>query len=162
MRLILIGPPGSGKGTQAKLLSERLKLVHIGTGDILREALVNPAMVLERLGTAGMPSEQVRKIVGRAARLVAALDGSSGERAKVLRELMPHPRVMGRTISNLTYYKCCSAWLERLSGERLAAFSLAFDCSGRHLYSLLRASGTIWILGLSDLRMIVISERTPT
>jgi adenylate kinase len=39
MRLILVGPPGSGKGTQAKLLSTRLGLVHIGTGDILREAV---------------------------------------------------------------------------------------------------------------------------
>jgi adenylate kinase len=39
MRLILLGPPGSGKGTQAKLLSERLSLEHIGTGDILREAI---------------------------------------------------------------------------------------------------------------------------
>src|SRR5256885_14686926 len=39
MRLILIGPPGSGKGTQAKLLSDRLHLAHIATGDILREAI---------------------------------------------------------------------------------------------------------------------------
>jgi adenylate kinase len=39
MRLILVGPPGSGKGTQAKLLSERQHLVHISTGDILREAV---------------------------------------------------------------------------------------------------------------------------
>jgi adenylate kinase len=39
MRLILVGPPGSGKGTQAKLLSQRLNLAHIGTGDILREAV---------------------------------------------------------------------------------------------------------------------------
>ena len=43
MRVILVGPPGSGKGTQAKLMSERLSLAHIGTGDILREAV--------RLGT---------------------------------------------------------------------------------------------------------------
>lgn len=39
MRLILIGPPGSGKGTQAKQLCERNRLVHISTGDILREAV---------------------------------------------------------------------------------------------------------------------------
>jgi adenylate kinase len=39
MRLILVGPPGSGKGTQAQLLSKRLGLAHIGTGDILREAV---------------------------------------------------------------------------------------------------------------------------
>ncbi len=39
MRLILIGPPGSGKGTQAKLLSQRFALGHFSTGDILREAI---------------------------------------------------------------------------------------------------------------------------
>jgi adenylate kinase len=39
MRLILIGPPGSGKGTQAQLLSKRQNLVHISTGDILRDAV---------------------------------------------------------------------------------------------------------------------------
>jgi len=40
MRLVLIGPPGSGKGTQAKLLVERQSLKYIGTGVILREGLV--------------------------------------------------------------------------------------------------------------------------
>jgi adenylate kinase len=39
MRLILLGPPGCGKGTQAKLLSRRMSLEHIGTGDLLREAI---------------------------------------------------------------------------------------------------------------------------
>src|SRR5262249_196469 len=39
MRLILLGPPGSGKGTQAQLLCQRRNLEHVGTGDILREAI---------------------------------------------------------------------------------------------------------------------------
>jgi adenylate kinase len=37
--LILFGPPGSGKGTQAKLLKERLRVPHISTGDMLRERI---------------------------------------------------------------------------------------------------------------------------
>src|SRR5512147_3256290 len=39
MRLILFGAPGVGKGTQAKILSSRLNIPHISTGDILRQAV---------------------------------------------------------------------------------------------------------------------------
>jgi len=39
MRLILFGSPGVGKGTQAKLLSEKLQIPHISTGDILRQSV---------------------------------------------------------------------------------------------------------------------------
>jgi len=39
MRLVLVGPPGSGKGTQAKRLIKTLQLTYVGTGDILREAI---------------------------------------------------------------------------------------------------------------------------
>jgi adenylate kinase len=37
MRLLLIGAPGSGKGTQAELLAQRLGITHISSGELLRE-----------------------------------------------------------------------------------------------------------------------------
>ena len=75
MRLVLLGPPGSGKGTQAQMLAARFHIPHISTGDIFRKNLgsgtelgllaqgymnkgllvpddVTGAMVKERLGEA--------------------------------------------------------------------------------------------------------------
>ncbi|MFC1631179.1 adenylate kinase [Candidatus Omnitrophota bacterium] len=51
MRLVLLGPPGAGKGTQAKLLAEDFKLPHISTGDILRVEV-------------GLKSELGKKVAG--------------------------------------------------------------------------------------------------
>ena len=58
LRLILMGAPGSGKGTQAALLVEQFGILHISTGETLREAidhrtdlggLVEPYMAIGRL-----------------------------------------------------------------------------------------------------------------
>jgi adenylate kinase len=49
MRVIFLGPPGSGKGTQSKLLCQRNGMVYIGTGDMLREAIVKGSPLGERV-----------------------------------------------------------------------------------------------------------------
>ena len=53
MNLILLGAPGAGKGTQAELLTEKLSIPAISTGNMLREAMAN--------GSA--PGQMVKKIM---------------------------------------------------------------------------------------------------
>lgn len=47
--LIFLGPPGSGKGTQAQLLSEQLTIPHISTGEMLREAITKKTKLGKRV-----------------------------------------------------------------------------------------------------------------
>jgi len=66
--LILFGSPGSGKGTQAKLLKESLKLAHISTGDMLRERVASGDAIgrsVASLMQAGelVPDETVNRLV---------------------------------------------------------------------------------------------------
>ena len=68
MRVIFLGPPGSGKGTQSKLLAERNGLVYLGTGDMLREARDNHTPLGQRAApfiAAGqlVPDELVDELV---------------------------------------------------------------------------------------------------
>ena len=68
MKVIFLGPPGSGKGTQAKLLSDEKKTIHISMGDMLREAIKSGSeagMKLENYLKNGqlVPDEVVNDIV---------------------------------------------------------------------------------------------------
>jgi adenylate kinase len=69
MNLILLGPPGAGKGTQAKLLVSKRGIPQISTGDILREAIRNGTPLgkqVEPIMKAGslVPDELVLGIAG--------------------------------------------------------------------------------------------------
>src|SRR6201993_298573 len=65
---------------------------------ILADALTSPAGLVERFGAAGISGDQIRKLLSRAARVKAALGGSPGERAKLIRELVEKVIVDERTI----------------------------------------------------------------
>ena len=41
LNIVLFGPPGAGKGTQSQMLIEKFKLIHLSTGDILRNEIKN-------------------------------------------------------------------------------------------------------------------------
>jgi hypothetical protein len=65
---------------------------------ILIDGLTSPGKLLERFGAVGMPSDQIRKMLGRAARVAAALSGSPGERVKLVRGLVEKVIVGEKTI----------------------------------------------------------------
>jgi DNA invertase Pin-like site-specific DNA recombinase len=65
---------------------------------ILVGALTNPTRFVERFGAADMPSDQLRNLLGRAARMAAALSRSPGERAKLVCELVEKIIVDEKTI----------------------------------------------------------------
>jgi adenylate kinase len=80
MRILLLGPPGSGKGTQGKLLSERLGVPAISTGDILRQA-VKEGTPLGRQAQAIMASGELVSddvIVGLIRERIAQRDARDG------------------------------------------------------------------------------------
>ena len=45
MRLLFMGPPGVGKGTQAKRIEKHYDIVHLSTGDILRSEMKSKSLV---------------------------------------------------------------------------------------------------------------------
>ncbi len=80
MKLVLLGPPGAGKGTQAELLKSDLKIIHISTGDIFREEMKKGTPLGQELKSYVdhgklVPDEVVTKIV---ANRLKAVDPKQG------------------------------------------------------------------------------------
>jgi len=65
MKLIFVGPQGCGKGTQAKIVAEKLGICHISTGDMLRAATGNLAKEIKSYTDGGnlVPDELIVRIL---------------------------------------------------------------------------------------------------
>lgn len=79
MRLVFVGPPGAGKGTQAKLICARWQIPQISTGDMLREAKAKgtlPADLVEKMSKGGLvPDEVVIDLIRKRTELPDAANG---------------------------------------------------------------------------------------
>ncbi|HUO42413.1 MAG TPA: nucleoside monophosphate kinase [Methylomirabilota bacterium] len=68
MKIVIFGPPGSGKGTYASLMKNRLNIPHISTGELVREEIQNKTelgMEIRKYSDAGklVPDEVITKIL---------------------------------------------------------------------------------------------------
>lgn len=80
MRLIIFGAPGVGKGTQAKLLAQKLDIPHISTGDILRKSAASGSL-LGKKAKAIMDAGQLvpdEIMIGLIKQVLASPDASNG------------------------------------------------------------------------------------
>ena len=62
MRLVFVGPPGAGKGTQAKVIREKFAIPQISTGDMLREAKKSgklPQDLVDKMASGGLVPDDV-------------------------------------------------------------------------------------------------------
>jgi adenylate kinase len=131
MRLILLGPPGAGKGSQAKVLCEKFNVPHIATGDMFRGAYARKTelgikahdeywgkgeLVPDDI-TVGLVHERLAQDDCRAAGFI--LDGfpRTVPQAKSLEEIMSG---MGQKLDRVIYMKTSKeVILQRLGGRRV-------------------------------------------
>jgi|SRR5680860_15292 len=80
MNLVLLGPPGAGKGTQAKRLEERHALVQLSTGDMLRKAVADGTELGRKAGDIMEKGDLVPDeiVIGLIAERVDAGNGGNG------------------------------------------------------------------------------------
>src|SRR5512142_883306 len=133
MKLIFIGPPGSGKGTQAKRLAGRFGIPHISTGDMLREAVaegtelgkkadaimksgalvpddVMIGMIRERLAKAdaakGFILDGFPRTLPQAEKLDTLVAGNGKDALRVLQLLVPDEAIVKRIALRRTCAQC--------------------------------------------------------
>ncbi len=128
MLLILLGPPGAGKGTQAKLLAAELRVPHSSTGDMFRDHKARGPEIGKRvqaiMDSGGLVTDEITNamVKERLSRPDVAggfiLDGypRTTDQAKYLDQLL---RSMGKSITRCVSYEVAEEVLvDRMSGRR--------------------------------------------
>ena len=129
MRLVLLGPPGAGKGTQAVVLSERFNIYHISTGDILREEVkegsplgLKAKQIMQQGGL--VPDEIIIQIVEKAINSKKAKDGFILDGfPRTLAQAEQLDKMLSNSDKNLDlvldFETSTPVIIERLSGRRI-------------------------------------------
>ncbi|MGZ8992918.1 MAG: adenylate kinase [Burkholderiaceae bacterium] len=125
MRLILLGPPGAGKGTQAAFIKERYKIPQISTGDMLRAAIAQGTplgMAAKKvMDTGALVSDDT--IVGLVKERLRAPDTASGYLFDGFPRTIPQAEAMKDANVKLDYVLEIdvpqSDIIERMSGRRV-------------------------------------------
>jgi adenylate kinase len=125
MRLVLLGPPGAGKGTQAAFIKERYKIPQISTGDMLRAAIVagTPLGLAAKrvMDTGALVSDDV--IIGLVKERLRSPDTASGYLFDGFPRTIPQAEAMQEAGVGLDYVLEIDVpqgdIIERMSGRRV-------------------------------------------
>ena len=123
MRLILLGPPGVGKGTQAKILVEAYGIPQLSTGDILRSAIANKTALglaaKQVMDRGDLVSDEI--VNGIVSERLDSADGASDIEIIVISGQPAPPSLPGRVRSWLTKPLTVDELVSEIRGSRPAA-----------------------------------------
>jgi adenylate kinase len=132
LRIVLLGPPGAGKGTQAKVLSDKLNILHISTGDMFRDAKKSGSELGKELSDymnrgVLVPDDIVNRIVVERLKKDDVKDSGfildgyprTSNQAEALDEALGH---IGMNLDMVIYMKTSNEIiLKRLTGRRICS-----------------------------------------